>query len=67
MEAQGDGLKYQWYFRNKGGSVWYKSGVKDNTYDDVMTKARAGRDVYCVITDAYGNQLTTQTAKIILK
>lgn len=65
VEAKGEGLKYQWYFKNAGSSVWNKSSVKDNTYDDVMTKARAGREVYCVITDANGNMITTETAKLI--
>ena len=62
--AQGEGLKYQWYFRNAGETVFHKSGVRDNTYDDVMTAARAGREVYCVITDAAGNSVTTDTARI---
>ena len=63
--AEGDGLKYQWYFRNAGSSTFQKSGVKDNTYDDVMTAARAGREIYCVITDAQGNSVTTETATLI--
>lgn len=63
--AQGEELKYQWYFKNAGSEQWHKSGVTDNTYDDVMTTARAGREVYCVITDADGNSVTTETAKLI--
>ena len=63
--AQGEGLKYQWYFKNAGSEQWHKSGVTDNTYDDVMTTARAGREVYCVITDSNGNSVTTDTAKLI--
>ena len=62
--AQGDGLTYQWYFRNAGASHWNKSGVTDNTYDDVMTKARAGRQVYCVVTDAWGHSVTTDTVTL---
>lgn len=65
VEAKGDGLKYQWYFRNAGSDTWHKSGVRDNTYDDVMTKARNGREIYCVITDQWGNSITTDTAKLI--
>ncbi len=65
VEAKGEGLKYQWYFRNAGSEKWSKSGVCDNTYDDVMTKARAGREVYCVITDAYGNKVTTEVVKLV--
>ncbi|MBQ9843591.1 MAG: hypothetical protein IJO31_05500, partial [Oscillospiraceae bacterium] len=63
--AQGDDLRYQWYFRNAGASHWNKSGVTDNTYDDVMTKARAGRQVYCVITDAWGHSVTTETVTLV--
>ena len=65
VEAKGDGLKYQWYFRNAGTDTWYTSGVRDNTYDDIMTKARNGREVYCVITDQWGNSVTTDTVKLI--
>ena len=65
VEAKGDGLKYQWYFKNAGSDQWYKSSVKDNTYDDVMTKARAGREIYCVITDAFGNSVETEVAKLV--
>ena len=65
VEAKGEGLKYQWYYRNAGSEEWHKSGVRDNTYDDEMTKARAGREIYCVITDQWGNTITTDTVKLI--
>ena len=65
VEAQGEGLQYQWYFRNEESSKWKKSSVKDNTYDDVMTKARAGREVYCVIKDKFGNSVTSDIAKLV--
>lgn len=64
VEVKGEGLKYQWYFRNAGGKIWYKSGVKDNTYDDVMNRTRANREVYCVITDAFGNQIVTEVVTL---
>ena len=63
--AQGDGLQYQWYFKNAGTNVWHTSSVRDNTYDDVMTKARAGRQVYCVVTDAWGHSVTTDTVTLV--
>ena len=65
VEAKGEGLKYQWYYRNAGSEEWHKSGVRDNTYDDEMTKARNGRDIYCVITDQWGSSITTDTVKLI--
>ena len=66
VEAHGEGLTYTWYFKNAGSKTWNKSGVKDNTYDDVMTKARAGRVVYCIITDILGNQVTTDAVTLNL-
>ena len=66
VEAKGESLKYQWYFRNKGATRWTKSTVRDNTYDDIVTKARANREVYCVITDAFGNQVTTEVVTLEL-
>jgi hypothetical protein len=65
VEAKGENLKYQWYFRNAGSEEWLKSGIRDNTYDDVMTKARAGREIYCIITDAYGNSVTTDVVTLV--
>ena len=67
VEAVGDELQYQWYFRNAGKKTWNKSGVRDNTYDDVMTTTREGREVYCVITDKYGNQVVTEVVTIHLE
>ena len=61
----GNGLTYTWYFQNAGTNAWHKSGVTDNTYDDVMTKARAGRQVYCVVTDAWGHSVTTDTVTLV--
>lgn len=66
VEAEGEGLKYTWYGKDAGATTWFKSGVTDNTYDDVMTVQRAGRLVYCVITDMYGNSVTTDTVKLVL-
>jgi hypothetical protein len=66
VEAQGEGLTYQWYFRNAGSDQWCKSSVTDNVYDDVMTKESAGRDVFCVITDVYSNHIVTEVATVLL-
>ena len=65
VEAVGDGLTYTWYFKNAGSSIWHTSGVKDNTYDDEMITSRAGREVYCVITDIWGNTVTTNTVTLV--
>ena len=62
MKASGDGLKYAWYFKNPGASRFnYTSTFAGDTYTTLMSDSRNGRQVYCVITDKYGNSVTTNT------
>jgi len=65
VKATGDGLTYKWYFKNKGDSKFsYTSSFTGNTYSVTMSDSRAGRQVYCVITDQYGNSVTTNTVTL---
>ena len=64
VNAQGDGLTYAWYYRNAGVTKFTKSTTTTNTYSMEMTAARDGRELYCVITDQYGNTVTTNTVTI---
>ena len=65
VEAKGEGLKYRWYFKDAGASAFSASSITTDTYEVEMTKARAGRELYCVITDVVGNKVTTDTVKLI--
>ena len=65
VAAKGEGLKYQWYFKNAGATKFSKSSIKSATYTTTMTAAVAGRQVYCVITDALGNTVTTETVTLV--
>ena len=65
VEAEGEDLKYQWYIRNEGSSKFSKSSVTTPEYTNVLTKARVNRELYCIITDAYGNKVQTDTVKLI--
>lgn len=60
VKATGQGLKYQWYVKDPGGS-FTKSSIKKATYSFKMTSAKSGRQVYCVITDKWGNSIRTDT------
>ncbi len=65
VNATGDGLTYQWYFKNKGDSKFsLTNSYKSNTYSLEMNGTRAGRQVYCVITDKYGNEVKTNTVTL---
>ena len=68
VKAAGDGLTYRWYYKDKGASKFtLTTAFTGNTYSVKMTAARSGRQLYCVITNKYGNTLTTQTVTIRAK
>ena len=68
VKAVGDGLKYTWYYKNPGDSSYKKSTSYTGTvYKTEMTKERNGRQVYCKITDKYGNTVKTNTVTLKTK
>ena len=68
VTAVGDGLKYKWYFKNKNSSSFtLTTTFTGNTYSATMDDARNGRSVYCVITDKYGNKVTTDVVTITMR
>ena len=65
VNATGDGLTYKWYYKNKGASKFsYTSTFTGNKYSVTMSDSRDGRQIYCVITDKYGNSVKTDTATL---
>ena len=67
VQATGDGLSYQWYYKNKGETAFKKSSNTTNTYSATMSTTVNGRQVYCVVTDEYGNSVKSNTVTISLK
>ena len=66
LKATGDGLKYQWYYKS-GSKFKACSGTGKSSYSITMTQARAGREMYCVITDKYGNKVQSNTVTLGMK
>ena len=66
IKAKGEGLKYQWYIKNEGGSKFSKSSVTSATYSCKMSEKTDGRQAYCVITDKYGNTVKSKTVTLYL-
>ena len=65
LTAEGDTeLSYQWYFQNAGYETWYRSSIRSDTYAVMMTASRNGRQLYCVVTDEYGNTATSNTVTL---
>ncbi|MBQ3133589.1 MAG: leucine-rich repeat protein, partial [Clostridia bacterium] len=63
--ATGDGLTYKWYFKDAGSSKFtLTTSFTGTSYSVPMTAARSGRQVYCVITDKYGDTVKTNTATL---
>ena len=66
--ASGEGLTYKWYYKDKGASTFtLTNSFKSNTYSVAMTVARSGRQLYCVVTDKYGQTVKTNTVTISMK
>ena len=64
VEATGNGLSYTWYLKNPASTTFGKSSITGDTYSFTMTKESSGRMVYCVITDADGNTVTTNVVTL---
>lgn len=62
VEAEGHGLTYKWLVKEPDRSNYYESATVTNKYSYAMTPAKSGRVVYCVITDIYGNSITSEKA-----
>lgn len=67
VTATGDGITYQWYLKNKNGTEFTKSSITTADYTTVMNEERNGRQVYCIITDKYGNSVQTDTVTLFSK
>ena len=67
IEAAGDGLTYEWYFMNAGGTKFSKtSSFTGPTYSVTMSAARDGRQVYCLVADQYGNEVQSDTVTMTM-
>ena len=66
VTAKGDGLTYQWQFMKPGGS-WAATSATGNKTATLTVPATADRNGYqyrCVVTDKYGNKVTSTAAKL---
>ena len=60
VEVSGEGtLKYAWYICNKGSDTFVTSSDVDSEYSFVMSSKTSGRKAFCVISDSYGQKVTT--------
>ncbi len=64
VDATGVELKYTWYYAKKGSSKFSKTSVTTASYSVKMSSSVDGRKVYCVVTDKFGNSVTTDTVTL---
>ena len=66
--AQGDGISYQWQYKNPGDEWTTSSSTDGHTpyYSYTMRADRDGRLSRCIITDKYGNTVTTDEVFMVL-
>lgn len=62
--AQGEGLRYQWYVKEPGTLLFVKSAARKATYEYLMAEGKDGRQVYCIITDSYGDEIQSDTVTL---
>ena len=68
VEAEGEGVTYQWQYCNSGSSAWKNSSMTGSTTNSIevkITKGRIGQRYRCILKDSKGNKLTTEEAQII--
>jgi len=65
LKASGEGLRYTWYYKDKGSKKYVKASTKTNSFSCKMLTKRSGRRVYCVIKDRFGKTVKSKT--VILK
>jgi len=65
VEAQGEGLSYQWQYQNATSNKWFNSsmaGADTATVSVPVTNLRDGQKYRCIVTDAKGNELISEAA-----
>ena len=60
------GLTYRWFIKNADSKRFSTSGVTANSYNLTMSSSNAGRKVFCIATDVYGNKAVSNIATLNL-
>lgn len=67
--AEGEGLKYQWYYSDDAGATWTASclsGYNTASFSFTVNVTRESRLYKCVITDAGGNIVETSNVSVAI-
>ena len=67
VKASGNGLTYQWQYRQPGSKIWKSTilpGSRSDTLTVLASSLRNGYQFRCVLNDALGNRVTTDAATL---
>ena len=68
VKATGEGLTYKWYYKEEDAAEFtYTSSFTGAMYLITMNGAYDGTQLYCVITDMFGNTVKTNTVTLSIK
>ena len=67
VTAKGPGIAYQWQLSDDQGKTWRGSKGTEATYCTTLSDQNNGRYLRCVVTDKYGNAVTSQSASMKIK
>jgi len=65
IEAEGNDLSYQWQYSDDG-ETWKMGSSTTASYSTMLTEARSGRMIRCIVTDAEGNSVTSDVATMTI-
>lgn len=66
VAVYGDGVKYEWYYKDVNAAAFAKATSNTNVYSVAMNSAISGRQVYCKITDKYGKSVISNTVTLTM-
>lgn len=70
VETDGHNLTYQWYYSDDYGQTWQKATGTGNATQELRERLEtnsSGRLFHCTVTDANGQSVTSDDAKLALK
>ncbi|MBR2716556.1 MAG: leucine-rich repeat domain-containing protein, partial [Oscillospiraceae bacterium] len=66
VRASGDGLTYQWYYKNRNETDFVPAACRKPEYRFTALPVTDGRELYCVVTDGAGNTAASDTVTLAL-
>ncbi len=68
LKAQGDGLKYQWYYKKKGAADFSLWSGRTHASETVTPNATwDGIQLYCIVKDSANNSVKSNTITVTVK